>query len=57
MKVLTEQGKKRQELIKNIDKDLSKDDQQKAREDIDEMFKGKVLFEMKDEPAIQVQHA
>ena len=54
---MTEQGKKRQELIKNIDKDLSKDDQQKAREDIDEMFKGKVLFEMKDEPAIQVQHA
>ena len=44
-------------MIKNIDKDLSKDDQQKAREDIDEMFKGKVLFEMKDEPTLKVQHA
>ena len=44
-------------MIKNLDKDLSKDDQQKAKEDIDEMFKGKVLFEMKDEPAPQVQRA
>ena len=44
-------------MIKNIDKALCKDDQQKAREDIDEMFKGKVLFEMKDEPSPQVQHA
>jgi hypothetical protein len=44
-------------LIKNIDKDLSKDDQQKAKEDIDEMFKGKILFEMKDQPTAQVQHA
>jgi len=44
-------------MITAIDKDLSKDDQQKAKEDIEEMFKGKTLFEMKDEPVAQVQHA
>ena len=41
-------------MITAIDKDLSKDDQQKAKEDIEEMFKGKTLFEMKDEPVAQV---
>lgn len=44
-------------MISNIDKDLSKDDQQKAKEDIDEMFKGKTLFEMKDEQPAKVQRA
>jgi len=36
---------------------LSKDDQQKAKEDIDEMFKGKTLFEMRDEVPPKIQHA
>jgi hypothetical protein len=44
-------------MISGIDKDLSKDDQQKAKEDIEESFKGKQLFEMVDPPSPHVQRA
>lgn len=45
---MTQAGKNKQKELKDVDPQLCKDDQDKAKEDIEEKFKNKTLFTMRE---------